>query len=291
MITKILTQLITKSFHKAYEYELKLTNLFNEILGIFAFGNFIIQFHRDVEIKVAWLKYYEYAIKSYAYYILLPCIFKTHLEQIKASPTIYQFFSEWPDAQKIMTRIEQEPEANGEDLEGIAEAFRNFFSPIVKAYMEFTGTFFTFARDLLRGGSYIITNFLREKNYNVIDFVEYINQAFRDYGERMRTINIPTEFYYQQRPTLDFDIIILFAHIQAFMTYREILVYGIEEKIKASEIKGLVADINYEDIIKQEIVIDPYDELKVCLPVSLVDQLKESILEIEIGKITEEKET
>jgi len=287
MITKILTQLVTKTFYKAYEYELKVTNLFSEILGMFSFGNFIIQFSRDYKIKEQWLKYYKYAIQSYAYYILLPCIFKTHMEEIKRSPSIYQFFSEWGDANKIMKRIEQEPEADGKDLEGIAETFRNFFSPIVKAYMEYTGTFFTFARDLLRGSSYIITNFLREKNYNVIDFIEYINQAFRDYGERMRTVNIPPEFYYQQRPTLDFDIIILFAHIEAYMTYREILLYGIEEKIKASNISGLVASINYEDIIKGEIVIDPYDELKICLPADLVDQLRESILEIEIGKITD----
>ena len=180
-------------------------------------------------------------------------------------------------------RILQEGEADGSDLEGIAAAFRDFFSPIVKGFMEFTGTIFTYLRDLLNSAGYAIWDIARKKNFNLASIVQTILQRYREISYRIRTANIPPEFYYQQRPTLDFDVVTLFAHVQAYIAYREILKTDVNAEIASPLAKDLKMKILLgEDLIKQ-VEHDGNMIFQFCLPKELLDKYKDKDGIMELG--------
>ena len=268
---------------KAFQYELKVTGLFQDILSVCAFGNFILQQSEDLKTRYQWLQWYDRAIKAYGYYILLPCIAKVFGDDIERDPNLYNYFYNWNDYRNIRMRILQEGEADGSDLEGIAAAFRDFFSPIVKGFMEFTGTIFTYLRDLLNSAGYAIWDIARKKNFNLASIVQTILQRYREISYRIRTANIPPEFYYQQRPTLDFDVVTLFAHVQAYIAYREILKTDVNAEIASPLAKDLKMKILLgEDLIKQ-VEHDGNMIFQFCLPKELLDKYKDKDGIMELG--------
>lgn len=270
---------------KVYEYELKITDLFQELLGTISFGNFILANSDDYQARAEYLKWYKFAIQAYGYYILLPCIFKTQMDTINRYPQLQAFFNEWPDACIIKSRIESEPEMAREDWEGIAKAFLDFFSPIVKGFMLITGTIFTFLRDLINSVGHALLNFLKAQNWNIVSFINYIIDGFRDQCYRMRTVNIPPEFYYQQRPTLDFDIAVLFAHIMSFQTYREILIRDMEQAKKSLALMHILGEVRVNEEKIKELDIKIQELIKFCIPKELTYGKKATLVELEIGKI------
>jgi len=267
----------------AYKYELKATGLFQDILSVCAFGNFILQQSEDLKTRYQWLEWYDKAIKAYGYYILLPCIAKVFGDDIEKDPNLHAYFYGWTDYKTIRMRILKEGEADGEDLEGIAGAFRDFFSPIVKGYMEFTGTILTFLRDLLNSAGYSVWNLAKKKKFNMSSIVQTVLQRFKGIGERMRTANIPPEFYYQQRPTLDFDIITLFAHVQAYLTYKEVLEKDEEAEISSPLAKSFKMKIYLGNDLIKEVEHDGKMTFNFCLPKDLLDQYKDKDGIMELG--------
>lgn len=257
---------------QTYEYELKVTDLFMEILSNISFANFILQSSEDLKTMGEWLKWYDKAIKAYSYYLLLPAIAKLGGDQIARDPNLNSYYSNFPDYVNIRNRILQEGEADGEDLEGIAETFRNFFSPIVKGYMEFTGTVFTFLRDLLNAGAYTIWDIARNKNFNVVSVIQTILERYRKISYQIRTANIPPEFYYQQRPTYDFDIVILFAHVESYMAYTAILEKKVAGELSVPLSNELTAKIWLGDKKITEVKLTDLNKIKFCIDKATLDE-------------------
>ena len=278
-----IVSLVADAWVSVYKYELKATGLFQDILSVCAFGNFILQQSEDLKTRYQWLQWYDYAIKAYGYYILLPCIAKVFGDDIEKDPNLHAYFYNWQDYKTIRMRILREGEADGEDLEGIADAFRNFFSPIVKGYMEFTGTLFVFLRDLLNSAGYAVWDIAKKQKFNMASIVQTVLQRFKGIGERMRTANIPPEFYYQQRPTLDFDIVTLFAHVQAYIAYREVLKKDVEAEIASPLAKSLKMKILLGNDLIKEVEHDGKMTFNFCLPKDLLDQYKDEDGIMELG--------
>jgi len=273
---------------KVYEYELKVTGLFNEILANISFGNFILLNNPSLKIRGSWLQWYDKAIRAYAYYILLPCIAKVYGEEVQKYPLLREYFNNFKDYQIIWNRIQEEDEYSTEDLDGIAKAFRDFFSPIVKTFMEFTGTFFTWARDLLNSGAYAIWDIARKKKFDIRSIIETVLQRYKDISMKMRVVNIPPEFYYQQRPTLDFDIVVLFAHIHAYMAYKKLLEQDIEAELESPLRRGIKAQIEVDGKVIKTIKLDELMKIHFCLTKEELKEKKGNEAYIEVGGVTSE---
>lgn len=280
-----LVKLAADVWLKLLEYELKISAVFQDILSITAFGNFILQQSEDLDTRKQWMEWYDKAIKAYGYYILLPCIAKVYGEDIEKSPHLRAYFHNWDDYYKIWLRIQREPEANGEDLEGIAKAFRDFFSPIVKGYMQFTGTISAFLRDLLNSASYALWDIAKRRNFDMVYLINTVIQRYRGIGDRMRTANVPKEFYYQQRPTLDLDIATLLAHVQAYTAYKTLLEADVEAEEQSPLHKDLIAEIYIDGKLYTTVKMQDASKIKFCLPKELIEQMKGKPLDLELGGV------
>jgi len=282
---KIIAELIDV-WVRVYQYELKVTGLFQEILSQISFGNFILQNSEDVKTRREWLEWYEKAIKAYGYYCLIPAIAKIWGDKIEEDPNLYKFFYSWGDYVNIRNRILSEGEANGEDLEGIAAAFRDLFSPIVKSFMAFTGNIATFLRDILNSGAAAIWELAKSHKFDARQIVDSVLQRYRDIGNRMRTANIPPEFYYQQRPTFDFDVISLMAHVQAYTAYKAILDKDTQAEAESPISKHLTAIIYIDGKPYATAKMENAGKIKFCLPKSVLDKYKNKPLDVEIGGVS-----
>jgi len=280
--------LIADTTLKVYQYELKATELFNKILSNISFGNFILLNNPSLSIRQEWLEWYNKAIQAYGYYILLPCIAKVYGDEITKNPILYEYLMGWGDFYTIWNRIQTEDEYDTSNLEGIAKAFRDFFSPIVKGFMEFTGTFSAWARDLLNSAGYAIWDIAKKKKFDTRALIENIIQRYRGIGNKMRVVNIPPEFYYQQRPTLDFDVVILFSHIHAFMTYWKILNQDIQAQKDSPLYKGITADIEIDGEKYKTVKLGELMKINFCISKEDIEKYKGKPLDIEVGGVTSE---
>ena len=282
---KILTLFVDETL-KIYQYELKVTALFNDILSTMSFGNFILYGNPSLSIRKSWLKWYDKAIRAYAYYTLLPAIGKIAGDKIMRDPDLYEYFSNFFDYWTVWERIQSEPEADGSDLEGIAKTFRDFFSPIVKGFMWVSGTLFTWLRDLADGGAYAIWNIAKQHKFNIRTIIESVLQSYRGISMRMRTANVPPEFYYQQRPTLDFDIIVILSHVKAYMTYKKLLEQDIEAQKDSPLSKGITAQINIDEKKYKMVNLGELMKINFCISKEDIEKYKGKPLDIEVGGVT-----
>ena len=273
---------------KIYQYELKVTGLFMDILSTMSFGNFILYGNPLLSIRQSWLQWYDKAIRAYAYYTLLPAIGKIAGDKIVRDPDLYEYFSNFNDYWTVWERIQREPEADGSDLEGIAKTFRDFFSPIVKGFMWLSGTFLTWLRDLSEGGAYAIWNIAKQHKFDIRTIIESVLQSFRGISLRMRTANVPPEFYYQQRPTLDFDIVILLSHVKAYMAYKKLLEQDIEAQKNSPLSKNLKAKIQVDGKTIKTIQMHEYMKFAFCLTNEEIDKYKGNMAYFELGGVGED---
>jgi len=278
--------LIADETLKVYQYELKVTALFNDILSSFSFGNFILFNNPSLKIRQQWLEYYDKAIRAYAYYILLPCIAKTHGEEIQKYPFLREYFSNFKDYMIIWNRILTEDEYDRSDLQGIAKIFSDFFSPICKLTMEATGTLLTFLRDLLNSGAYAIWDIARKKKFDARSIIETVLQRYRGMSMKMRVVNIPPEFYYQQRPTLDFDIVVLFANVHSYIAYKKMLEQDIEAAKNSPLHKGITAQIEIDGKHYKTVNLRELMKIHFCLSKEDIEKYKLKPLDIEVGGVT-----
>ena len=278
--------LIADETLKVYQYELKVTALFQDILSTMAFGNFILFANPDLSIRKAWLDYYDKAIKAYSYYILLPCIAKIKGEDIARDPDLNTYFGHFSDYMTIWNRILTEDEYSREDLQGIAKIFSDFFSPICKLFMEATGTLLTFLRDLLNAGAYAIWDIARKKKFDIRSIIETVLQRYRGMSMKMRVVNIPPEFYYQQRPTLDFDIVVLLSHVKSYMTYKKLLEQDIEAAKNSPLHKGITANINIDKKHYKTVNLEELMKIHFCISKEDIEKYKLKPLDIDVGGVT-----
>lgn len=276
---------------KIYQYELKVTALFKDILSTMSFGNFILYGNPLFSVRKSWLDYYDKAIRAYAYYTLLPCIGKIAGDKIVRDPDLYEYFSNFTDYWNIWERIQREPEADGSDLEGIAKTFRDFFSPIVKGFMWLSGTFLTYIRDLWGSGAYAIWDIAKRKKFDIRSIIETVLQRYRGISLKMRTVNVPPEFYYQQRPTLDFDIVSLLSHVKAYMAYRKLLDQDIEAQKNSPLSKNLQAKLTVDNKVIKTIQMHELMKFNFCLTNEEIDKYKGNMSYFELGGVGDENES
>lgn len=283
-----LIALATDTWIRVYEYELKVTGLFQEILSCCSFGNFILAQSDEFSAREKWLEWYDTAIKAYGYYILLPCVAKVYGDHIERDPNLRSYFHSWNDYNIIYNRILTEDQYSRDDLQGIAKAFADFFSPIVKGFMMVTGTIFTFLRDLINAGAYALWDIARQKKFDVPSIINTVTQRFNGIGQKMRVANIPPEFYYQQRPTLDFDIWVLFANIQSYIAYKQILETDIEAQLNSPLRKDLTAELRVEGELIDVVKLMAENKLRFCLDKEFIQQNRGKKLTVELGGISPE---
>lgn len=280
--------LIADETLKVYQYELKVTALFQDILSTVAFGNFILFSHPSLKLRQEWVQWYNKVIRAYSYYTLLPAIAKTHGDEIQKYPFLREYFAAFPDYMNIWNRIQREDEYDRSDQEGIAKAFSDFFSPICKLYMGATGTLFTFLRDIANGGAYAIWDIAKKKKFDIRSITETVLQRYRGISMRMRVVNIPPEFYYQQRPTLDFDIVTLFAHINSYMAYKKLIEQDIEAQKNSPLHKSVTAQIEIDGKKYADINLGELMKINFCISKEDIEKLKGKPLDIEVGGVVSE---
>lgn len=262
---------------------LRITALFQDALSLASFGCFVLLMSDDLQTREEWIKFYEKAIKAYSYYTLLPCIAKVAHEEIERDPILREFFHSWSDYMIVRNKVIEEEETPPDAVETIVTFFTEAFGPIGKFFFEATGSLFSWLRDILGSASHQIWQMVKKKNYDLVYLCDVFIQRYRDIGNRMRIRNLPEEIYYQQRPTLDFDLVTLFSHIHALHVYKILLAEAIQAQVYKPLSKKLKARIFIDGELYKEMPLDEAMKIHFCLPRMIEEQFKGKTLTVEVG--------
>ena len=250
---------------KGYGKMLKVSLTFEEALGSLSMACWLELEGANRDLMEMYLNFYEKGLKALSYYIMIPAIFEIADDEIRRDPFLKSFFYSWDQYTGTIDILQTVPKNYGwqEEQEEVGKYFEGLTplnADIEKGRQPGFNLFgFVFS---------MIVKFFEIANqsaFSPVTFIDNVISVFNLDVEKMGEMRLPAIAWRTVRPTLPFDINLLFAHVRAFEFYKQrhheniskkqqnIIGAGWKYDSYVNDEKQKTAKIDEKGVLKQEI--------------------------------------
>jgi len=231
-----------------YDYLLKLTGLFCDILGSVSFSLFILCNSEDTETQVNYLSWYDKALKAYAYTVTLPAIWELANDEIQRDPDLQAWFNSWDDYAAVDAynrKYEPETPDVWEQIQECGE----FLVALVPWYI--TPLKIDMMKDLWKivdATASVLWNRISNLKDSPQRIIDDFTQHYHSVQYSLLEHHYSDKVYLALRPTFPFDWAVLSAHVKAYMNYYRLIEARLFSESNKPLSKSLKVDVYLDDV-------------------------------------------